>query len=121
MALCLPRKRSATSLATRPSTLSVASITYHSCFTSAGLALKVFMRVLSRHPLAADAGVRLLLRCPPARRRRFEGAASAVSVDMSVDMQKDGALSPPVSGKPKSIHRRGSPTGREQRPERWIL
>lgn len=45
MALCLPRKRSATSLATRPSTLSVASITSHSCFTSAGLALKVFMRV----------------------------------------------------------------------------
>ena len=45
MALCLPRKRSATSLATRPSTLSVASITNHSCFTSAGLALKVFMRV----------------------------------------------------------------------------
>ena len=44
MALCLPRKRSATSLATRPSTLSVASITNHSCFTSAGLALKVFMR-----------------------------------------------------------------------------
>jgi hypothetical protein len=45
MALCLPRKRSATSLATRPSTLSVASITNHSCVTSAGLALKVFMRV----------------------------------------------------------------------------
>ena len=45
MALCLPRSRSATSLATRPSTLSVASSTNHSCFTSAGLALKVFMRV----------------------------------------------------------------------------
>ena len=43
MALCLPRKRRAASLATRPSTLSVASITNHSCFTSAGLALKVFM------------------------------------------------------------------------------
>src|SRR5659263_165770 len=43
MALCLPRKRRATSLATRPRTLSVASITNHSCVTSAGLALKVFM------------------------------------------------------------------------------
>src|SRR6478672_7509020 len=43
MALCLPRRRRATSLATRPSTLSVASSTNHSCFTSAGLALKVFM------------------------------------------------------------------------------
>src|SRR3990167_6434354 len=41
MALCLPRKRRATSLATRPRTLSVASITNHSCFTSAGLALNV--------------------------------------------------------------------------------
>ena len=41
MALCLPRKRSAASLATRPSTLSVASITNHSCFTSAGFALNV--------------------------------------------------------------------------------
>src|SRR5512135_2501797 len=46
MALCLPRNRSATSLATRPSTLSVASSTNHSCFTSAGLALKVFMSVV---------------------------------------------------------------------------
>lgn len=43
MGLCLPRRRRATSLATRPRTLSVASITNHSCFTSAGLALKVFM------------------------------------------------------------------------------
>src|ERR1700712_5354841 len=43
MALCLPRKRRATSLATLPRTLSVASITNHSCVTSAGLALKVFM------------------------------------------------------------------------------
>src|SRR6185369_2236813 len=41
MALCLPRSRRAASLATRPSTLSVASITNHSCFTSAGLALTV--------------------------------------------------------------------------------
>src|ERR1700749_2783492 len=48
MGLCLPRSRSATSLATRPSTLSVASITNHSCTTSAGLALKVFMSVLCR-------------------------------------------------------------------------
>src|SRR5206468_9435205 len=47
MALCLPRKRSATSLATRPSTLSVASITNHSCFTSAGLALTVVVIRLS--------------------------------------------------------------------------
>ena len=44
MALCLPRKRRATSLATRPRTLSVASITNHSCTTSAGFALKVDMR-----------------------------------------------------------------------------
>src|SRR5574337_1704217 len=43
MALCLPRRRRATSLATRPSTLSVASITNHSCTTSAGFALKVVM------------------------------------------------------------------------------
>ena len=43
MALCLPRKRRATSLATRPRTLSVASITNHSCVTSAGFALNVFM------------------------------------------------------------------------------
>src|SRR5712675_1515198 len=43
MGLCLPRRRRATSLATRPRTLSVASITNHSCTTSAGLALKVFM------------------------------------------------------------------------------
>jgi hypothetical protein len=48
MALCLPRSRSATSLATRPSTLSVASITNHSCVTSAGLALKVFMSARNR-------------------------------------------------------------------------
>ena len=41
MALCLPRKRRATSLATRPRTLSVASTTNHSCTTSAGFALKV--------------------------------------------------------------------------------
>src|SRR5688572_1435674 len=41
MALCLPRRRRAASLATRPSTLSVASITNHSCFTSAGFALTV--------------------------------------------------------------------------------
>jgi hypothetical protein len=46
MALCLPRKRRATSLATRPRTLSVASITNHSCTTSAGFALKVDMRFL---------------------------------------------------------------------------
>src|SRR5512133_1918084 len=43
MALCLPRKRRATSLATRPRTLSVASITNHSCTTSAALALKVLV------------------------------------------------------------------------------
>src|SRR5438128_83237 len=43
MALCLPRRRRATSLATLPRTLSVASITYHSCVTSAGLALKLVM------------------------------------------------------------------------------
>src|SRR4029079_8345961 len=43
MALCLPRRRRATSLATLPKTLSVASITNHSCVTSAALALKVFM------------------------------------------------------------------------------
>src|SRR6478735_8703757 len=43
MALCLPRKRRATSLATRPRTLSVASITNHSCVTSAGLALNVLV------------------------------------------------------------------------------
>src|SRR5690554_885902 len=43
MALCLPRSRRATSLATRPRTLSVASITNHSCFTSAGLALNVLV------------------------------------------------------------------------------
>src|ERR1700741_1800625 len=48
MALCLPRKRRATSLATRPRTLSVASITNHSFFTSAGLALNVDMRFPSR-------------------------------------------------------------------------
>src|SRR5512133_4158864 len=48
MALCLPRKRRAASLATRPSTLSVASITNHSCFTSAGFALNVVMRSLSK-------------------------------------------------------------------------
>src|SRR5215213_2272842 len=41
MALCLPRRRRAASLATRPRTKSVASITNHSCFTSAGLALTV--------------------------------------------------------------------------------
>src|SRR5258708_30640920 len=46
MALCLPRRRSATSLATRPSTLSVASITNHSCCTSAGFALNVDMSFL---------------------------------------------------------------------------
>jgi len=46
MALCLPRKRRATSLATRPRTLSVASITNHSCTTSAGFALKVDMSFL---------------------------------------------------------------------------
>lgn len=45
MALCLPRNRRATSLATLPRTLSVASSTNHSCVTSAGLALKVVMRV----------------------------------------------------------------------------
>src|SRR5690606_23849497 len=57
MALCLPRRRRATSLATRPSTLSVASITNHSCTTSAGLALKVFMSFLFRgfdQPEGAD-------------------------------------------------------------------
>src|ERR1035437_2559772 len=43
MALCLPRKRRATSLATRPRTLSVASITNHSCTTSADFALKVLV------------------------------------------------------------------------------
>src|SRR5450755_9810 len=43
MGLCLPRRRRATSLATLPKTLSVASITNHSCVTSAGFALKVFM------------------------------------------------------------------------------
>src|SRR3954462_14070117 len=47
MALCLPRSRRAASLATRPSTLSVASITNHSCFTSAGLALTVVVIRLS--------------------------------------------------------------------------
>lgn len=41
--LCLPRSRCATSLATRPRTLSVASITYQSRFTSWGFAEKVFM------------------------------------------------------------------------------
>src|SRR5659263_196011 len=46
MALWLPRERRATSLATRPRTLSVASITNHSCTTSAGFALKVDMRFL---------------------------------------------------------------------------
>src|SRR5665647_1233682 len=43
MALCLPRKRRATSLATRPRTLLVASTTNHSCTTSADLALKVLV------------------------------------------------------------------------------
>src|SRR5215217_1770762 len=47
MALCLPRKRRATSLATRPRTLSVASITNHSCVTSAGLALNVLVMSFS--------------------------------------------------------------------------
>src|SRR5436190_23428533 len=53
MALCLPRRRRATSLATLPKTLSVASITNHSCVTSAALALKVFM--------GTDVGSSLLL------------------------------------------------------------
>ncbi len=62
MALCLPRKRSATSLATRPSTLSVASITNHSCFTSAGLALKVFMSVFRWSALVAGHAITARLR-----------------------------------------------------------
>ena len=79
MALCLPRRRRATSLATLPKTLSVASITNHSCVTSAGLALKVFMEDLKlRLPRdgastigSASAGGRSLaldssLRCPKA-------------------------------------------------------
>src|SRR5690606_6833807 len=53
MALCLPRKRWATSLATLPSTLSVASITNHSCTTSAGFALKVVMSFLRKEGLQA--------------------------------------------------------------------
>ena len=41
--LCLPRRRCATSAATRPRTLSSASMTNHSRFTSWGFAEKVFM------------------------------------------------------------------------------
>src|SRR5210317_1004201 len=41
--LCLPRRRSAISLAKRPSVLSVASTTNHSWFTSPLFALYVFM------------------------------------------------------------------------------
>src|ERR1700740_1876589 len=47
MALCLPRKRRATSLASRPRPLAVASITNHSCVTSAGLALNVLVMSFS--------------------------------------------------------------------------
>src|SRR3569832_851420 len=59
MALCLPRKRRAASLATRPSTLSVASITNHSCVTSAGFALNVGIAI-SR----VGSGVLFRDRCP---------------------------------------------------------
>lgn len=41
--LCLPRRRLATSAATRPKTLSWASMTNHSRFTSWGFAEKVFI------------------------------------------------------------------------------
>ena len=75
MALCLPRKRRAASLATRPSTLSVASITNHSCTTSAGLALKVFMRVFlwarARRSRAIAQDFRDLLGATDAHRNRL--------------------------------------------------
>src|SRR5690606_17968263 len=41
--LCLPRRRRATSVATRPRTLSAASMTNHSRLIVLGLATKVFM------------------------------------------------------------------------------
>src|SRR5574340_283714 len=56
MALCLPRKRSATSLATRPSTLSVASSTNHSRFNYGkyGAVIGLGDRLLSNPELASD-------------------------------------------------------------------
>src|SRR5574337_541338 len=45
MGLCLPRRRRATSAASRPSTLSVPSTTNQSRLTSCGLAEKVFIDV----------------------------------------------------------------------------
>src|ERR1700758_3853927 len=105
MGLCLPRSRSATSLATRPSTLSVASITNHSCTTSAGLALKVFMSVLCREEtrLSGCSGPILVVLgaahewqpLEPERIRHLLG------------LEIPGASPPPQNGKPTSIAQAG--------------
>src|SRR5512147_2645382 len=94
MALCLPRRRRATSLATRPRTLSVASITNHSCVTSAGLALKVFMisgdRVELHDVVAAPREAPLLESAdshlaPPADAGAFRGANCGKPVSLADD------------------------------------
>lgn len=45
-ALCLPRRRRASSVARRPKVLPLASTTYQSRFTVSGLAVKVFIKSL---------------------------------------------------------------------------
>src|SRR5688572_23031936 len=99
MALCLPRRRRATSLATLPKTLSVASITNHSCVTSAGLALKVFMEV-------AERGLRLVA-CD---RHRFVGRALTSG---------SGSFSPRQLAKSPRVYQRprGTASRRERRAE----
>src|ERR1700745_3605815 len=92
MALCLPRKRRAASLATRPSTLSVASITNHSCVTSAGFALNVFM-------ITSRVGLRVLFH------GRRPSAGDLLGGDKSPSRDATGATEPAIIRKINDLGR----------------
>src|SRR6187551_3550604 len=107
MALCLPRSRRAASLATRPSTLSVASITNHSCFTSAGLALKDFMRVFRRKRL-----------CSP-RAWKALGAAYGGGLSNERARLQKSLKSPAANGKAEQYNGCGGQADRWSQVARW--
>src|ERR1700760_673632 len=109
MGLCLPRSRSATSLATRPSTLSVASITNHSCTTSAGLALKVFMSVLCREEtrLSERSGSVLVVLGAAHDWQPLEPEWIRHLLGSCPGVLGLGASTPPQNGKPTSIAQSG--------------
>src|SRR6218665_897868 len=99
MGLCLPRKGRENSRATSPRTLSVASITNHSCTTSAGLALIVDMGFASRRWWRSlpTAGATLVGKPRGGNRSSLRDQKNAAKPAIVRDSSAAGANQPPTN------------------------